>query len=144
MAKTELKTQRNRASVAAFLKSIQDPEQRADCTALVALMRTATGEKPEMWGASIVGFGSFHYVGKSGREGDWMLTGFSPRKQNTTIYFISGFKPFAELLPKLGKHKTSAGSCLAFKRLEDLHLPTLRKMVKESIVLTRKMNVPKS
>lgn len=144
MAKTELKTQRNRASVAAFLKTVPDPEQRADCAALIALMRDATGAKPEMWGASIVGFGSFHYVGKSGREGDWMLIGFSPRKQNMTVYLMSGFKPFAKLLPKLGKHKISAGSCLSFKRLEDLHQPTLRRMVKEAVVITRKMDVAKS
>lgn len=138
MAKAELKTQRNRASVAAFIKSIKDPQQRADSAALVALMRAATGEKPEMWGASIVGFGSFHYAGKSGREGDWMLTGFSPRKGNMTVYVISGFAPFAELMPKLGKHKTSAGSCLTFRSLSDLHLPTLRKIVKESAALVRK------
>lgn len=137
MAKSGLKTQRNRASVAAFLKSLADPQQQADSRALVKLMSDAAGAKPEMWGASIVGFGSFHYVGKSGREGDWMLTGFSPRKQNLTIYLMCGFKPFAELLPKLGKHKTG-GSCLYFKRLSDLHLPTLRKMVKQSVILTRR------
>lgn len=141
MAKAELKTQRNRASVTAFIKSIKDPQQRADSAALVALMRAATGEKPEMWGASIVGFGSFHYVGKSGREGDWMLTGFSPRKQNMTVYLISGFAPFAKAMPKLGKHKTSAGSCLTFRSLADLHLPTLRKIVKESAALMRKRSV---
>jgi len=141
MAKTELKTQRNRASVAAFLKSVPDPERRADCAALVALMKAASGAKPEMWGASIVGFGSFRYRGASGREGDWMLTGFSPRKQNVTVYVMSGFEPFAELMPKLGKHKISGGSCLYFNRLSDLHLPTLRKIVKQSVALTRKRDV---
>ncbi len=141
MAKAELKTQRNRASVAAFLKSVADPERRADCAALLALMKTATGAKAEMWGTSIVGFGSFRYRGASGREGDWMLTGFSPRKQNMTVYVMSGFGPFAELMPKLGKYKISGGSCLYFNRLADLHLPTLRKIVKQSVALTKKRDV---
>jgi hypothetical protein len=137
MAAAKLKTARNQRSVAAFLDSVKDPQRRADSRALVALMESASGEKARMWGASIVGFGSYHYVYESGREGDWMLTGFSPRKQNMTVYVMSGFGPFAEALAELGKCKTSV-CCLYFKRLSDLHLPTLRKMVKQSVALTKK------
>lgn len=133
----ELKTKRNSKSVPAFLKSVKDPGKRADALALLELMQAATGEKPEMWGASIVGFGSFRYVSRSGHQGDWMLTGFSPRAQNLTVYVMCGFEPFAEELAKLGKHKTSV-CCLYFKRLADVHLPTLKKIVKKSVALTKK------
>ena len=139
MARAELKTKRNAKSVAAFLKSVKDPQQRADSLALVELLQASTGEPPAMWGDSIVGFGSFHYKSSSGREGDWMLTGFSPRKQNMTVYVMCGFEPFAAELQRLGKHKTSM-SCLSFKRLADLHLPTVRKIVKRSVALTRKQD----
>jgi hypothetical protein len=139
MAQAELKTKRNAKSVAAFLKAVQDPQQRADSLALVELLQAITGEPPAMWGDSIVGFGSHHYVYASGRKGDWMLTGFSPRQQNMTVYVMCGFEPFAAELKLLGKHKTSM-SCLSFKRLADLHLPTLRKIVKKSVALTRKQD----
>jgi hypothetical protein len=83
-----------------------------------------------MWGKSIVGFGSYHYKGKSS-EGDWMATGFSPRKQSLTIYLMSGFKEFEELLQKLGKHSTSVG-CLYIKKLKDVDKSVLKKLVKQS------------
>lgn len=140
MAKAELKTKRSAKSVPAFLKTVKDSQQRADSLALVELMREVTGEPPKMWGDSIVGFGAYRYVYASGREGDWMLTGFSPRKQNMTVYLMCGFEPFAAELKLLGKHKTSM-CCLYFKRLADLHLPTLRRMVKKSVALTRKQHV---
>lgn len=139
MAQAELKTKRTAKSVAAFLKTVKDPQQRADSLALVELLQAITGEPPAMWGDSIVGFGSYHYRSTSGREGDWMLTGFSPRKQNMTVYVMSGFEPFGAELKVLGKHKTSV-CCLYFKRLADLHLPTLRKIVKKSVALTRKQH----
>jgi len=140
MAKTEVKTQRTKASVAAFLKKIEDPQQRADSAVLVKLMRDAAGAKPAMWGGSIVGFGSFHYRSSSGREGDWMLIGFSPRKQSMSLYLMCGFKPFAKELKRLGKHKTSV-CCLYFKSLAEIHQPTLRVMLKRAVTLTRRMDV---
>ncbi len=86
-----------------------------------------------MWGASIVGFGSYHYKGASGREGDWFLTGFSPRKQNLTLYISGGFELFQDLLKKLGKHKTSAGGCLYINKLEDVDGKVLKELVVASV-----------
>src|SRR5690606_25322016 len=88
MAKAELKTQVNDASVAKFLNTVTDEQKRKDCFEILKMMQQITREEPRMWGSSIVGFGSYHYKGKSGREGDWMLTGFSPRKQNLTLYLM--------------------------------------------------------
>jgi hypothetical protein len=96
-------------------------------------MKQVTKEEPKMWGASIVGFGSYHYIGKSGREGDWMLTGFSPRKENLTIYLMSGFDSEKKLLEKLGKYKTSAGSCLYIKKLDDVDKKVLKELVTASV-----------
>jgi hypothetical protein len=95
-------------------------------------MKAATKSEPVMWGDSIVGFGSSHYVYASGREGDWMLTTFSPRKQNITLYFMTGFERYEELLAKLGKHSLGKG-CLYIKRLSDVHRPTLEKLIQESV-----------
>ncbi len=134
---SDLKTKPTGASVAQYLQKITDPQQREDAAALARLMRSVTGAPAKMWGPSIVGFGQYRYSYASGREGDWMLAGFSPRKQNFSVYLMSGFEPLRELLPALGKHKTG-GCCLYFKRLADIHLPTLRKMVKISVALTKK------
>ena len=142
MAKAQLKTQRNAASVKAFLDGVTDERKRKDARAVLALMAEVTGEKPAMWGTSIVGFGSYHYKGASGREGDWMLTGFSPRKDSLTLYFMSGFQQHGDLLAKLGKHKTSMG-CLYIKSLDDVHLPTLKKLVRQSVKRTRKFEKEK-
>jgi hypothetical protein len=128
----ELKTKQNEASVKEFLKQIPDKEKREDCLAIAKIMEEATGAKPKMWGSSIVGYGTWHYKGASGREGDWMETGFSPRKNELTIYTIVGFEQHRELMEQLGKHKTGKG-CLYIKRLDDIHVPTLKKLIKRSV-----------
>jgi hypothetical protein len=117
--------------VMGFLHAIPDQQRREDCLALVALMREATGEPPRMWGGPIVGFGQYHYRYASGREGDWFLAGFSPRKQNLTIYVMAGFDRYDELLASLGKHTTDK-SCLYIKRLADVDQPTLKELVRQS------------
>lgn len=128
---TELKTQKNDASVTEFLNGV-DEKRRADCFALVELMEEVTGAPAQMWGAAIVGFGSYHYKYASGQEGDWMLVGFSPRKQNLTLYIMSGFEEYDGLLAKLGKHSTGK-SCLYIKRLSDVDADVLRRLVEASV-----------
>ena len=130
--KTELKTQVNEASVEGFLNSVADEQARKDCFEILKMMKQVTKEEPKMWGASIVGFGSYHYKGASGREGDWFLTGFSPRKQNLTLYLNHGFDVHKDLLKKLGKHKTSMG-CLYIKNLDDVDKKVLKELVTESV-----------
>lgn len=130
-AVAELKTQKNDASVEAFLASVSDERRRLDCLALVELMRDATGDEPAMWGDSIVGFGRYHYTYSTGREGDWFVTGFSPRKQNLTLYIMSGFEQYEELLNRLGKHSTGK-SCLYVKQLSDVDMAVLRELVRLS------------
>jgi hypothetical protein len=105
----------------------------------MALMQEVTGELPKMWGDSIVGFGTYHYKGASGREGDWMLTGFSPRKQNLTVYIMTGFQDSQVLLGKLGKHSTSV-SCLYIKKLADVDKEVLRELVSRSVAHMRASN----
>jgi hypothetical protein len=130
----ELKTQKTKASVAGFIDTVSDDEQRADAKKLLAIFKEATGEKPAMWGPSIVGFGSYHYKSeRSSQEGDWMLTGFSPRKGNLTVYVMPGFTEYGDLLAKIGKHKLSGGSCLYIKKLSDIHIPTLKTLIKKSV-----------
>ena len=128
----ELKTKPTKQSIKTFIDSIEDEQKRKDCRIVLKLMRELTGEKAKMWGDSIVGFGTYHYKYKSGREGDWMLTGFSPRKQNLTIYIMPGFSKFETLLKKLGKHKTSK-SCLYIKSLGDIDLDILSKIISQSV-----------
>jgi len=128
----EPKTKPTNQSVASFFKSLPDPQVRQDCVTITKLMEEATGSKPKMWGPTIVGFGSQHYKYASGREGDWPVIGFSPRKQNLTLYMIPGPDEQAELLKKLGKH-TTAKSCLYIKRLSDVDLPTLKKLIRASV-----------
>jgi hypothetical protein len=132
MAKTELKTKVNNASVAKFLNSVMDEGKRNDCFEILKMMKQVTKEEPKMWGASIVGFGSYHYKGKSGREGDWMLTGFSPRKQALTVYLMGGFDEHTDLLKKLGKFTTSVG-CLYIKKLDDVDRKVLKQLVTASV-----------
>ena len=129
---SELKTQVNDASVKDFLNSTEDEQIRKDCFEISKMMESITKAKPKMWGATIVGFGSYHYVGKSGREGDWMLTGFSPRKQNLTLYLMAGFDSEKELLKKLGKHKTTMG-CLYIKKLDDVDKKVLKALITSSV-----------
>lgn len=129
---SELKTKRNEQSVEGFLNSIPDETKRRDCFALKELMEDITASPAVMWGDSIVGFGSYCYRYASGREGEWFLTGFSPRKQNLTLYIMSGFSGYDGLLEDLGKYKTGK-SCLYIKRMDDVHLDTLRELVKRSV-----------
>lgn len=128
----ELKTQRNKGDVEAFLNDVADERKRRDSFKILDLMKDVTESEPEMWGDSIVGFGSYHYKYASGREGDWFLAGFSPRKQDLTLYIMSGFEGYEQLLGKLGKHKTGK-SCLYIKKLEDIDLGVLRELVSRSV-----------
>lgn len=138
---SELKTRPTGASVAQFISAIPDPVRRGDCRTLASLMRRATGAKAEMWGPSIVGFGHFHYRYDSGREGDWFLAGFSPRKQELTVYVMGGLQDNAALLARLGKHKASAG-CLYLKRLAEVDLTVLETLVARSAATLRAMHTP--
>jgi uncharacterized protein DUF1801 len=128
----ELKTKPTAESVKEFINKIPDEERRADCFAVAKIMEEITDEKPKMWGPSIVGFGTYHYKYASGREGDWPVTGFSPRKKDLTLYLMMGFEKHGELMKKLGKHSTGK-SCLYIKRLSDIHVPTLKKLIKASV-----------
>jgi hypothetical protein len=128
----ELKTKPNDQSVQRFLNAITDKQKRQDCFTILELMKQITKTEPKMWGSSIVGFGTYHYKYESGREGDWFLTGFSPHKQNLTLYIMAGFEQYDELLKALGKYKTGK-SCLYINRLEDIHLPTLKKLIQQSV-----------
>ncbi len=128
----ELKTQKTNASVEDFINTVEDEKKRADAQTLVQIFTKITGEKPAMWGTSIIGFGSYHYKSERSRqEGDWPRTGFSPRKANLSIYIMPGFGDYQDLLAKLGKHKTSV-SCLYVKRLEDIDLKILEKIITKS------------
>ena len=126
----ELKTQKNDASVDKFLAGVTDEREHADCLSVLELMKDLSGEPAVMWGKSIVGFGSFHYRGKTG-EGDWFPIGFSPRKQNLVLYLHCVLEKQTALLEKLGKHKIGK-SCLYIKKLEDVHIPTLKKLIKKA------------
>jgi hypothetical protein len=128
----ELKTKRNDASVKGWLAAIPDPERRKDCETVIRVMKQATKAEPAMWGASIVGFGSYHYKYASGREGDWMLTGFASRKAELTLYIMSGFAGYDGLLAKLGKHRNGK-SCLYLKRLSDIDMKVLKELVAVSV-----------
>lgn len=131
-----LKTQPNDASVLSFIDSVEEKQKRDDCLVLLELMKDATGEEPKMWGPSIIGLGRYHYKYESGREGSWFLTGFSPRKQNMSVYIMTGFKPFGELMQKLGKF-TTGKSCLYFKKLSDVDCDVLSKLVSDSVKLMK-------
>ena len=128
----ELKTQQNEADVDAFIASVDDDSKRDDCRKLLALMRKITRKKPTMWGETIVGFGSYHYQYASGREGDWFVSGFSPRKRDLTVYIMPGFSNYTEQLAALGKHKTGK-SCLYIKRLADIDLKVLEQIIRLSV-----------
>ena len=135
----EPKTKKTAASVKDFLNSVPDERKRKDSFAILKLMQEVTGAKPAMWGPSIVGFGSYHYKYASGREADWPLAGFSPRKQNLTLYIMAGFDGYGELLGKLGKHKTGK-VCVYINRLEDVDLATLKELVRRSVEHMRRRN----
>ncbi len=132
----ENKTKPTKVSVTAFINALTDETRRADAKALVQLMQSATGEKPKMWGPSIIGFGSYHYKYESGREGDMPLAGFSPRKAATVVYGVTGFDGSEALRAKLGKH-TTGGSCLYIKKLADVDEKVLTALVSRSVAANR-------
>ncbi|MCA9383642.1 DUF1801 domain-containing protein [Candidatus Dojkabacteria bacterium] len=136
---SDLKTKKNAASVKAYLDGIIDDQRRKDCIKINKLMEKATGEKGAMWGKSIVGFGTYHYKYASGREGDWMLTGFSSRKQALTLYIMSGFNEYETLLKDLGKFKTGV-SCLYIKSLNDINIDILEELIRRSVVHMKETN----
>ena len=126
------KTTKTEASVEAFLNAVESEQKRADSFAILEIMREVTGEGPAMWGPSIVGFGDYHYKYASGREGDFFLVGFSPRKRNLTLYIMGGFEGYESLLADLGKFKTGK-SCLYINKLADVDVPTLRELIAQSV-----------
>lgn len=134
---TENKTKATAASVAEFVAAIDDEGNRRDAKALIDLMRSATGEKPKMWGPSIVGFGRHHYRYESGREGDAPLVGFSPRKAALVLYGAIGFPNAPELLSRLGKHTTGKG-CLYIKRMSDINADVLKELIETSLAAREK------
>ena len=130
----EPKTLPTSASVRDFLDAIEDDQKRRDCKAVAKLMRRVTGKSPKMWGTGIVGFGTYHYRYASGREGDWPLVGFAPRKRDLTLYIMAGFDRHEALMKKLGKHSTGK-SCLYIKTLDDVNLEVLEDLIAASVKL---------
>jgi hypothetical protein len=128
----ELKTQENDASVEVFIKAIPDERRRAECFTILEMMKQVTGAEPKMWGESIIGFGNVHYKYATGREGDWFHTGFSPRKQNLTLYLVYGFEKHTAILQRLGKYKTGK-ACLYINKLQDINLEALRELVEAGL-----------
>lgn len=137
---TGSKTKATRQSAAGFLKKIKDPQVRADCTVLADLMKEVSGSAPVLWGSAIVGFGSRHYVYESGREGDTVAIGFSPRKGNITIYLTGGLETAGSDLQRLGKHKTGKG-CLYIRSLGDVNRPVLRRILSRACKQSKRMDV---
>ncbi len=131
MAKADLKTKRNKASVSGFLNAVENDKRRKDGKVVLKMMKEITGSNPKMWGPSIIGFGTYHYTYESGREGDAPKIGFSPRKSAITIYIMPGFPRFEELMNTLGKFKTGK-ACLYINKLEDIDQDVLKKLVKQS------------
>ncbi|MEM9058108.1 MAG: DUF1801 domain-containing protein [Pseudomonadota bacterium] len=131
------KTVKTGATVSGFLATVDNAQRRADCRAVMKIMREVTGKRAAMWGPSIIGFGSYHYTYDSGREGDMCLTGVSPRKQNLAVYIMPGFERYGALLKKLGKHKTGR-SCLYLNRLDDVDAAVLRKLIERAVADMRK------
>ena len=126
------KTVPHDGSVTEFLSAVENDRRREDAFALLEIMREETGEEPVLWGPSIVGFGSYHYRYATGREGDFLATGFSPRKQNLVVYLMSGFDGFPELMGRLGRHSTGK-SCLYLNRLGDVNEEVLRELIRRSV-----------
>ena len=135
----ELKTKASKSSVDKFIKSIKDEQTREDCYKILDIMQKAAKAEPKMWGTSIVGFGDYHYKYASGREGDWFLVGFSPRKQNLTLYLMGGLDLHKDLLKKLGKYSTGKG-CLYIKKLEDVDIKVLKELVSTSVKRMKELN----
>lgn len=129
----KLKTSPNDQSVKDFIDKITDEKKRQDCWTILKIMEEASGEEARMWGDSIVGFGSYHYKYASGRQGDWFLTGFSPRRRDLTLYIMTGFDGYADLLEDLGNYRTGV-SCLYIKRLDEINLTLLKQLVARSML----------
>jgi hypothetical protein len=132
-----MKTKPEKTDPEAFISSVESDKRRADAEKLLEMMKRITGEEPVMWGPSIIGFGSYHYKYESGREGDWFLTGFSPRKANLSVYIMAGFDKYENLMSKLGKHKTGT-SCLYINKLDDIDLDVLEELIRESLIYMKK------
>lgn len=135
----DLKTKKNEQDVEAYLNSVEHDKRREDSFEVLELMKDVTGEEPKMWGSSIVGFGDYHYKYESGREGDWFVTGFAPRKKALTLYIMAGFDGYEDLLSNLGKFKTGK-SCLYINKIEDVDLDVLRELVAKSAEHVAKSN----
>jgi len=133
---SEPKTKQNDASVIDFINAVEHPVKKADSLRLLEIMTEVTGVSPTMWGASIVGFDTYHYVYASGKEGDWPIVGFSPRKQNISLYIMPGFNNLGPLLEKLGKHKTSK-ACLYINKLADVDEEVLKELITQSVKYMR-------
>ncbi len=133
----ELKTKPTSASVTAYVNAIDDPAKRRDVKKVAAMMRRATGKRPKMWGPSMVGYGVYEYRYPTGNSGEWMLTGYAPRKQALTVYIMTGFTPFESLMKKLGKYKTGK-SCLYIKKLDDVDEKVLEDLITRSVERMRK------
>jgi Domain of unknown function (DU1801) len=134
----EPKTRPTTESVEKFLNGIADEQRRKDCFRVLDIMKSVTKTEPAMWGTSIVGFGRHQYKYESGTKGEWPLVGFAARKSDLTLYLMSGFGRYSELLNKLGKHKTGKG-CLYIKKLDDVDQSTLRTLIKQSVADIRAM-----
>jgi hypothetical protein len=141
VAKYEAKTKPTRVSPTKFINAIEDETLRKDARAIVALMKSVTGEKPVMWGPSIIGFGSYHYKYASGHEGDAPIAGFSPRRPKLVVYISPGFPRYESLMAKLGKY-TSGKVCVYIKRLEDIDMKILEALVAGSVAHTKKLYPP--
>ncbi len=136
----EIKTKVTNADVSDFINSVPNEQKRQDGFTLLEMFSRLTGEQPKMWGSSIIGFGQYHYKSeKSRQEGDWMLTGFSPRKQALTLYLMLGHSDYADLLERLGKHKTGMG-CLYINKLADVDRGVLEDLIKKSYTHMKKEN----
>lgn len=133
---SDLKTKETDNSVKEFISSIDHERKKEEAFELLNIFEEVTGEKARMWGTSIIGFGKYHYVYESGREGDWMITGFSPRKAKHSLYIMSGFDQFEELMSKLGKYKTGK-SCLYVNKLDDINIPVLKDLINKSVVYVK-------
>jgi hypothetical protein len=136
---TELKTKRSDVSVEKFLNDIADDSKRQEAWTMLELMQKITRTPPKMWGTNIVGFGSYHHKYADGHEGDSFLAGFSPRAQNLTLYLSAGLEPYEALLQQLGKYKTGK-DCVYIKSLDDINLPTLKELIKQSFQQMQKTN----
>jgi len=134
----EAKTKKTTVSVDKFLKGVENVQRREDALTLLKMMKSITRQEPRMWGKDLIGFGSYHYKYASGQEGDFLMTGFSPRKSSLSVYVIPGFDRYSALMKKLGKHKTGK-SCLYINKLEDVDIKVLKELIKSGYTDMKKM-----